>query len=86
MGRELVNEEIFSVTAIILNLFTNLTIGSFYGLGACAMLMVIFRRIHTLYEMEEFEETRDQNCKYDEVKIDIKDATFSWDFKLKEEP
>ena len=85
-GDELVNEDVFPVVVMILNLYTNMTLISFIGYNASQYFIVVMKRISQVYQMDEnpMDEGMKVGTNYpEEATVQLDKASFSWGYHVK---
>ena len=83
-GKELFNDKIVPMLAMIYLVFFSTNMITYFGLSSLQTFLAILDRLASVFAMEENQVTRDTKCSPEDVSITVKDGTFSWGFRIKE--
>jgi ABC-type multidrug transport system fused ATPase/permease subunit len=86
MREEVISQaECFSLLAMIYFLFFSITSMTLYAMNTLQQVMVLMQRLSEIFCMEEFKMERIENVQKSEVCIKMKDAAFSWGFRVQQD-
>jgi len=84
-AEKIIHSECFSLLAMIFFLFFQLTFFLLYSMSTAQQLMVLLQRLSEIFCMEEFKMERIENVNHSEVCIQMKDAAFSWGYRVQQD-
>ena len=84
-GEQIKADMAFSLLAMIYFMFFSVTGLMLYAMNTIAQLVVLFKRLGDVYKMEEYKKTRIEQVPQTEVCVQMKEAAFSWGFRLKKD-
>ena len=84
-GKELKNEIVVSMLAMIYLVFFSVNIICYFGLTNIMSFSAILERIATVFAMEESNITRDTNVATEDVTIEAENCSYAWGFRVSEE-
>lgn len=58
---------------------------TYMAMVSAQTFMAIIYRVSTIFEMEEYKFTRDDNVKKEDVKVAFSAASLTWGFKVKQD-
>ena len=76
-GKELFNDKIVPMLAMIYLVFFSTNMITYFGLSSLQTFLGILDRLASVFSMEENKVTRDTKCSPEDVSITVKDGTFS---------
>jgi len=81
---ELLDESIsMSLMAMIYFIFLSVNSLTYFGMTTLQTFLAIIFRISSIFEMDEFQFTRELEVKEEDVCVEFNNADISWGFKVK---
>ena len=82
-GDELIPEDSLSILSILWLLFFASNLLAYFAAISVSTFLSIVRRLGSIFEMDEFTSERQSKVNPEDTMIKIKDASFSWGFKVR---
>ena len=76
--------DVLSILSMIYLIFFQVNIMSYFGMINVQNFLAVLERLASVLAMEEFQTVRERDVKPEDVKIEIKDGSFSWGFRVKD--
>jgi hypothetical protein len=82
-GEKLDESISISLMAMVYFIFLHINYMTYYAMTTIQTFLAIIERLASVFELDEYEFSRETDCKPEEAKLEIKGADFTWGFKIK---
>lgn len=77
--------DVLSIMSMIYFIFFQINVLTFMAINSIKTFMAVLDRISSVFAMEEYESERVRDVSPEDVLVEVKDAAFSWGFRVMED-